>query len=630
VWLVVTVVILLGLGAVPTVSAHANLVEATPGNGDQVAEPPDEITLQYSEGVQLATVTVTDEDGERIDSDTAYVDDENPTIVHVPLEAVDNGTYTVNWQVLSVDGHTTRGSFFFVVGDELPDREQLLASLSGDEDPGYGDLDPVEPAARWLLFVSLGLVIGLPVTLAFVVDPALRDVDGQTHRIRRLLLGASILVAIGVTMFVTVRMLSALPSLSGDQLAQFGRTEVGRVSAVQMLLAVGLLAISALPFTGRVRVSDRRWLGALVLGGAALGLTLSWISHSAAVIDGMTGVLIDWTHLLGAAAWIGGLAALVLVLPTLGARTETAVSPVVARLIRRFSVVALAGVGLSAATGLLIASWHVPTAESLVGTRYGTLLTAKVVLVAVAVGLGAVNRFAIHPILSEEPDRNMVGAVPGALLLTLPDRETLVKWFLWSVRIELALLLVVLALTGVLTSIPTAADASQTSHASHDEPVPLTVFGEAGNTELRVEIIPVRVGLNVVDVHFLENGTSVQADEEVALLLRHPETNTELPQTTLEPSDGGRYSAVVAFPTGGQWEVRVSTWIDGQFAADRFTVNVPPASTGDGGHGDHGEQTGSPDGQFPSLLRFGALGIAIASVLVVAYEGWRLRRSRNE
>jgi methionine-rich copper-binding protein CopC len=132
-WVVVTVVVFLSLGAVPIVSAHANLVEATPGNGDQVTDPPEEVTLQFSEGAQLATVTVTNEAGERVERYTVYIDDEDPTIVHLPLKEVSNGTFTVNWQVLSVDGHTTRGSFFFVVGDELPDRGQLLASLSDDD-----------------------------------------------------------------------------------------------------------------------------------------------------------------------------------------------------------------------------------------------------------------------------------------------------------------------------------------------------------------------------------------------------------------------------------------------------------------------------------------------------------------
>jgi copper transport protein len=244
--IVVTVVVLLSLGAVPIVSAHANLVEATPDNGDQVTDPPEEVTLQFSEGAQLARVTVTNEAGERVDRDTVYVDDEDPTIVHVPLEAVSNGTYTVNWQVLSVDGHTTRGSFFFVVGDELPGREQLLASLSDDGGTDERGLNPIEPVARWLLFVSLALIIGFPVALAVVIGPVLGDLKEHHHRIRRFLLGASLLVAIGVALFITVRLFSATSSLSSAQLAQFGTTEIGRISAVQVLLAVGLLVVAAL------------------------------------------------------------------------------------------------------------------------------------------------------------------------------------------------------------------------------------------------------------------------------------------------------------------------------------------------------------------------------------------------
>jgi methionine-rich copper-binding protein CopC len=38
-------------------------------------------------------------------------------VVHVPLKAIRPGTYRVTWRVLSVDTHTTEGSFTFKVGE---------------------------------------------------------------------------------------------------------------------------------------------------------------------------------------------------------------------------------------------------------------------------------------------------------------------------------------------------------------------------------------------------------------------------------------------------------------------------------------------------------------------------------
>jgi methionine-rich copper-binding protein CopC len=38
------------------------------------------------------------------------------TTMSVPLRAAGPGTYHVNWRALSVDTHTTEGSFSFTVG----------------------------------------------------------------------------------------------------------------------------------------------------------------------------------------------------------------------------------------------------------------------------------------------------------------------------------------------------------------------------------------------------------------------------------------------------------------------------------------------------------------------------------
>ncbi|MFC6965204.1 copper resistance protein CopC [Halocatena marina] len=107
---VVLVAVVIGLVSVPIVSAHASLAESTPGNGEQIAETPDELTLQYTEGVQQAEISVESASGDRVD-DGFRVDSNDQSVVHVPLDGVENGTYIVKWEVLAADGHTTSGSF---------------------------------------------------------------------------------------------------------------------------------------------------------------------------------------------------------------------------------------------------------------------------------------------------------------------------------------------------------------------------------------------------------------------------------------------------------------------------------------------------------------------------------------
>ncbi|QOZ34063.1 copper resistance CopC family protein [Bradyrhizobium sp. CCBAU 53421] len=95
--------------------AHAFLDHAEPRVGNQVASPPREVTLTFTQKLEAAfsSVTVTGPSGQRLDSGKARV---NGNQMSVSLKGGGAGTYHVNWHVLSVDTHTTEGNFTFQVG----------------------------------------------------------------------------------------------------------------------------------------------------------------------------------------------------------------------------------------------------------------------------------------------------------------------------------------------------------------------------------------------------------------------------------------------------------------------------------------------------------------------------------
>src|SRR5690606_13183917 len=104
-------------------------------------------------------------------------------------------------------------------------------------------------------------------------------------------------------------------------------------------------------------------------------------------------VALDWLHLVGTAVWSGGLFALVLSLPLAseaGATTRTG-------LLQRFSVVALAAFAVLAITGTIAAVREVDSLDGLTSTDYGFWFTAKLVVVAGAVGLGAWHWLVVRP-----------------------------------------------------------------------------------------------------------------------------------------------------------------------------------------------------------------------------------------
>jgi copper resistance protein C len=95
--------------------AHAFLDHASPLVGGTVASPPREVTLWFTQGIEPAfsRVEVSDSSGARVDLGNPQV---SGSTMRVGLKAVSAGTYRVRWHVLSVDTHTTQGSFTFHVG----------------------------------------------------------------------------------------------------------------------------------------------------------------------------------------------------------------------------------------------------------------------------------------------------------------------------------------------------------------------------------------------------------------------------------------------------------------------------------------------------------------------------------
>jgi methionine-rich copper-binding protein CopC len=114
-WPVAGMIPLLLLLATREVSAHAMLDRAEPRVGNKVATAPHEVTLWFTQKLEAAfsTITVTNATGQRVDSGKTRV---SGSQMSVPLRAGGAGTYSVNWHVLSVDSHSTDGSFTFQVG----------------------------------------------------------------------------------------------------------------------------------------------------------------------------------------------------------------------------------------------------------------------------------------------------------------------------------------------------------------------------------------------------------------------------------------------------------------------------------------------------------------------------------
>ncbi len=113
-----TMVLIASLFTAPAVLAHAHLKSQFPPADAAVTTAPQMLTLNFSEGIEpkFSGVSVTDAQQQIIKTGAVKRNENDKTQMIVPLEQpLAPGHYTVNWHVVSVDGHKTSGHYPFSV-----------------------------------------------------------------------------------------------------------------------------------------------------------------------------------------------------------------------------------------------------------------------------------------------------------------------------------------------------------------------------------------------------------------------------------------------------------------------------------------------------------------------------------
>ncbi|EPQ5266172.1 CopC domain-containing protein YobA [Klebsiella aerogenes] len=98
--------------------AHAHLQQQIPAADSTVSVSPQALTLTFSEGVELSFsgVTLNGPQNKPVATGKLARSDGNKAQITLPLnEPLAAGEYTVEWHVVSVDGHKTKGQYHFSV-----------------------------------------------------------------------------------------------------------------------------------------------------------------------------------------------------------------------------------------------------------------------------------------------------------------------------------------------------------------------------------------------------------------------------------------------------------------------------------------------------------------------------------
>lgn len=97
--------------------AHASLESAVPGKNAQLTATPKEVTLHFNESVEanFSSIKVLDAGGKSVLTKKAMVDAADSKTLHVPLDLLKPGQYTVQWVGVGHDGHRRAGDYKFLI-----------------------------------------------------------------------------------------------------------------------------------------------------------------------------------------------------------------------------------------------------------------------------------------------------------------------------------------------------------------------------------------------------------------------------------------------------------------------------------------------------------------------------------
>ena len=178
------------------------------------------------------------------------------------------------------------------------------------------------------------------------------------------------------------------------------QTDFGRDWLARFVLAC-LLAATFVPFLSAQGVKSV-WIKVVAVA-LAVGVagTLAWAGHAVggSGIEAIAHPAADFLHLVAAAAWVGTLLPLALVLAAAG---RDAVSVAIARTAAvRFSAFGIASVGTLLVMGSINTWYLLGSFAALTDTDYGRLLLIKVALFFGMVAIAAVNRLHFTPRLAQ-------------------------------------------------------------------------------------------------------------------------------------------------------------------------------------------------------------------------------------
>ena len=299
-------------------------------------------------------------------------------------------------------------------------------------------------ASRAVHFASSLVVGGVAIFSALIVQSINKTSFSERYQEQLMLAALALAVLSGATWLLFLAARIAQSSVSaviddGTAWSVLTETQFGHVWEIRLLVAILLFCVG-LVGPGLKR---RGWLRSLQAALAVLFVgMLAWSGHAAGA-TGFGGLLHfggDTLHLITAAAWVGGLAPLLLFIAPRLRNSEPPLADCY-RVLRRFSTLAAWSVVVLAASGALNTWFMTNRLQSFLGTDYGSLVLVKIVLLIAMLGFGTANRYWLTPRLLPADGSSK-------------EHTRALRLLCASVSVEIAMGLVVVGVVAILGQLP--------------------------------------------------------------------------------------------------------------------------------------------------------------------------------
>ncbi len=582
-------------------AAHGYIVRAIPEDRATLDYSPTRLQYWFSEGLEtnFSGITVRNQAGEVVAVGGVAHDNNTLMVVRLP-ETLPDGAYIIELRpAFASDGHVIVQSYVLFIGESASDIQGTTAPTTAE---------PLEVVWRTIVLASTILLFGTFTLYSTVLVPAWGNKQHRAgllpprvmRRLNRVIWAGLSLALLGnllallqqtMVFFNTTDIGQIFAQnyfeivLSGSRFGDFWKPRLVFLAIVALVHYASIYLRESQPETVRPFWVANAWLVALILG------TFTAVSHAAgALLWTWAAMAVDWLHLTAVAFWVGGLMALILVLPVAlqpyDGETRFAV---LGTAMRRYSGLVLRVVVMVIVSGIFSALLWFYQPSEVVETHYGQALLLKGLLVALLLVIGALHHIALRPQLLER--------VPGMIR----GGANRVGQFGRSLQLEVLVAIVVLAAVGLLSATPIP----EPDFIQQDIET-LFATQTVNGLDITLTITPGGPGVNTFDT-VIERDGERPTDLTVTMQVVQPSRDWRSSTETLERVNGDFYvtAAAAIDRTGEWWTLLDITEADGTVTRAAFDWAISEDAT--------------IIRNRPATILHGLAGIAVIGAIVVAF-----------